>query len=114
MASAIPRDLPPTGAGLSGPAARGIPAAWRESAGCRQADPELFFPIGLGGAGAAEARQAKAFCASCPVRQPCLEYALMTRQEFGIWGGCDENERHALHRQWRETRIARGEERIQG
>src|SRR6202035_1571091 len=36
--------------------------------------------------------------------------ALTTGQEFGIWGGWDENERQLLHRQWRQTRIAADEE----
>jgi WhiB family redox-sensing transcriptional regulator len=42
------------------------------------------------------------------VRQPCLTFALATRQEFGIWGGHDENERRLLHRQQRESRTAAG------
>jgi hypothetical protein len=49
---------------------------------------------------------AKAVCARCPVQRPCLTYALATRQEFGIWGGRDEDERRLLHRQWRQSRIA--------
>ena len=78
-------------------------ASWRESAACRRADPELFFPIGTTGTAVAEIQRAKAVCASCPVRQPCLTFALATRQEFGIWGGYDEDERRVLHRQWRES-----------
>jgi Transcription factor WhiB len=44
------------------------------------------------------------------VRQPCLVCALITHQEFGIWGGWGENERRLLHRQWRETRGTADEE----
>ena len=73
-------------------------AWWRVSAACRRADPELFFPISSIGRGAAEAQQAKAVCARCPVRQPCLDFALATGQEFGIWGGYDERERRLLPR----------------
>lgn len=73
---------------------------------CRQADPELFFPIGTTGAAAVEIQRAKAVCARCPAQRPCLAYALASRQEFGVWGGHDENERRLLHRQWRESRIA--------
>ena len=40
-------------------------------------------------------------CAGCPVRRPCLRYALSTGQEFGIWGGYDESERRALRYVWR-------------
>jgi WhiB family transcriptional regulator, redox-sensing transcriptional regulator len=113
VASTGPRDPIPIPAALTSPAAHRLAAAWPESAVCRQADPELFFPIGSAGAAAADIQQAKAVCASCPVQQPCLAYALITRQEFGIWGGCDENERRLLHRQRRETRVTFGEERSQ-
>jgi WhiB family redox-sensing transcriptional regulator len=106
VASARPRYLTPTGAARQDPAARHLPATWRESAACRQTDPELFFPIGQAGPAAAEIQQAKAVCARCPVRQPCLAYALATRQEYGIWGGCDENERRLLRQQRRESRSA--------
>jgi hypothetical protein len=32
--------------------------------------------------------------ARCPVRLPCLAFALRTRQVHGIWGGLTEEERH--------------------
>jgi WhiB family redox-sensing transcriptional regulator len=31
--------------------------------------------------------RAKAICARCPVRQPCLEGALARREPWGVWGG---------------------------
>ena len=74
-------------------------ASWRESAACLVLDPELFFPIGKPGLAIAEVQRAKAVCASCPVRQRCLTFALDTHQEYGIWGGYDEEERRILHRQ---------------
>ncbi|MEP7024553.1 MAG: WhiB family transcriptional regulator [Actinomycetota bacterium] len=76
-------------------------ASWQESAACRDADTELFFPIGSVGAGAVQTRQAQQICARCPVRPECLMYALASSQEYGIWGGYDENERRPLHRAWR-------------
>jgi WhiB family transcriptional regulator, redox-sensing transcriptional regulator len=81
-------------------------AWWRESAACRRADPELFFPISSIGRGAAEAQQAKAVCAHCPVQPQCLAFALATGQEFGIWGGYDERELRLLRREGREGRVA--------
>jgi WhiB family redox-sensing transcriptional regulator len=98
-----PNQLPVQAAEISRLAARRQDAGWREAAACRQADPELFFPIGSAGTGAAEIQRAKAICARCPVQRPCLTYALATSQEFGIWGGRDEAERRLLHRQWRES-----------
>jgi WhiB family transcriptional regulator, redox-sensing transcriptional regulator len=107
MTTANSRD-PTTRAGIvrSVPAASYDRASWRESAACRQVDTELFFPIGSTGTAVAEIQRAKSVCANCPVRQPCLTFALVTNQEFGIWGGCDEDERRLMHRRWRESRTA--------
>jgi WhiB family redox-sensing transcriptional regulator len=46
-----------------------------------------------------EIQEAKEVCASCPVRQSCLAFALDSRQGYGIWGGYDEEERRLLLRQ---------------
>jgi WhiB family redox-sensing transcriptional regulator len=35
------------------------------------------------------------------VRSECLEFAITTNQEFGVWGGTSEDERRVLRRQWR-------------
>ncbi|MCA1692194.1 MAG: WhiB family transcriptional regulator [Actinobacteria bacterium] len=72
--------------------------AWRDDAACRGLDPDVFFP-----ASDDEAGVAKAVCETCPVREECLEYALETRQEDGIWGGLTETERRRLRRRRREN-----------
>ncbi|MGH8909786.1 MAG: WhiB family transcriptional regulator [Egibacteraceae bacterium] len=77
------------------------PAAWRERAACLDEDPELFFPIGTTGPAIEQAERAKAVCRRCPVRQECLDDALDTGQDAGVWGGMDEDERRALRRQRR-------------
>jgi WhiB family transcriptional regulator, redox-sensing transcriptional regulator len=111
VTSATSRNPASIQAALPTPAAHRLPTAWQEAAACLQADPELFFPIGTTGKAAAEIQHAKAVCVRCPVQQPCLAYALTTGQEFGIWGGCDENERRPLHRQWRQSlRAQRGDD----
>jgi WhiB family redox-sensing transcriptional regulator len=74
-------------------------AGWRESAACRFLETDQFFPIGKTGRAVAEIQEAKDICASCPVRQPCLTFALDTHQAYGIWGGYDEDERRPLLRQ---------------
>ncbi|HZF93183.1 WhiB family transcriptional regulator [Streptomyces sp.] len=71
---------------------------WREQAACRLEDPDLFFPIGTSGPALMQAEQAKAICRRCPVREPCLEFALDTGQTLGVWGGTGETERRALQR----------------
>jgi WhiB family redox-sensing transcriptional regulator len=44
-------------------------------------------------------RRAKAICATCPVKQPCLDYAMRTREQHGIWGGLSESERKRIFEQ---------------
>lgn len=41
--------------------------------------------------------EAKAICATCPVTQECLEFALKHDEKYGVWGGLDADERKALH-----------------
>ena len=66
-------------------------ARWRELAACRGADLDLFFP-GRG----ESAEPARQVCARCPVREPCLDYALSHGIVHGIWGGLAERDRRAL------------------
>ena len=75
---------------------------WRQYARCLGADPELFYPPPESDDGAEEA---KAICAVCPVREPCLEHAITAREKQGVWGGLDERERRRLVRQRRKTRL---------
>lgn len=71
---------------------------WWRTAACRNADPELFFPISATAVSSSDIRRAKQICASCPVSSPCLRYALAHRQEQGIWGGLTDEERRSLGR----------------
>ena len=98
-------DLAGTGLechGATGPASRMEPReaeGWRAFALCRGVGPELFFPVGDVGPDAVEhAEAAKAVCGACPVREPCLEFSLVTNQEFGVWGGLTQEERRRFRR----------------
>lgn len=66
---------------------------WAAFAACRDVDSALFFP-GQDG----DPRPALRVCAGCPVSAECLEWALETRQRFGIWGGATERDRRRLLR----------------
>ena len=78
---------------------------WRHDAACRDSDPELFFPIGNIGPALAQIEDAKQICQICPVMTDCLQWALETGQEAGVWGGASEDERRAMRR--RSHRSAR-------
>src|SRR5262249_3382053 len=73
--------------------------AWRQQARCRGVDPATFYPV----SDEDEALDAKEICATCPVREPCLEYALTVREKHGVWGGRTERERRRLIRQRRKS-----------
>jgi WhiB family redox-sensing transcriptional regulator len=79
---------------------------WVERARCIGVDPELFFPVGSTGPALAQVEAAKSVCARCDVRAECLEWALSTRQDSGVWGGLSEDERRSLRRALRRERIA--------
>jgi WhiB family transcriptional regulator, redox-sensing transcriptional regulator len=76
----------------------GLRRNWMSDSACRRADPELFFPSADRIAANRQAFEAKAVCARCPVRTPCLRYALATRQKHGVWGGATEDERRSMTR----------------
>jgi WhiB family transcriptional regulator, redox-sensing transcriptional regulator len=68
--------------------------AWQQDAPCGQTDLEAFFP-GKGGS----VREAKRVCASCDVKERCLEYAMKNDERFGVWGGLSERDRRKLRRE---------------
>ncbi|MGH3153983.1 MAG: WhiB family transcriptional regulator [Streptosporangiaceae bacterium] len=81
--------------------------SWRERSACRNRDPEIFFPIGKTGMAGADLQRAKAICGTCPVRPQCLAFALDSRQDYGVWGGHDEDERRILLRKrHRQSRLS--------
>ena len=66
---------------------------WKADAACRNLDTAIFFPDAE-----ADSGPALEVCASCPVRQQCLDFALLTRQHDGVWGGATETERKRIRR----------------
>jgi WhiB family transcriptional regulator, redox-sensing transcriptional regulator len=83
-----------------------IPAPWTVDAQCRGLDPELFFPS-KGEGSNTDISAAKAICAACSCRARCLDYALTTREVFGVWGGRSERERRQLRRSRAQVLIVR-------
>ena len=71
---------------------------WLASGKCRDLPVETFFPSD--GAGVEAARR---ICANCPVKNLCLEYALVNRIAQGVWGGTSERQRRQLARSRRRS-----------
>jgi WhiB family redox-sensing transcriptional regulator len=81
---------------------------WRDKASCRSVDPDLFFPVGTTGIALDQIESAKAVCRSCDAMDACLQFALDTNQESGVWGGTSEEERRKL----RKAYVARQRSRM--
>jgi len=58
---------------------------------CSQTDPEMWYPD-KGEAVAA----AKKLCNTCPIKNICLEFAIVNHETHGIWGGVGAGERRRL------------------
>ncbi len=71
---------------------------WMAYGNCRDKPSSTFFPSD--GVGVEVARR---ICASCPVRTPCLEYALRYHISHGVWGGASERERRRIARSRRQA-----------
>ena len=65
---------------------------WSRAA-CRGLSPALFFAE-LGDTPTALS-EARAVCATCPIRVECLDYAVGNGERWGIWGGLTPRERRA-------------------
>ena len=71
---------------------------WVDRALCRGQDPSKWVSADA----KADYAHQRSLCRRCPVRQPCLDYALAHPNIVGCWGGTDQRER----RQMRPARVA--------
>jgi WhiB family redox-sensing transcriptional regulator len=78
---------------------------WRAEAACIDAPQYLFFPGSEasrpGGSNLSDedVKAARGYCQTCPVQPQCLQFALETKQDWGIWGGATVAERRKLLRE---------------
>jgi WhiB family redox-sensing transcriptional regulator len=79
---------------------------WRNRAACLDEEPELFFPIGNTGPALLQIEEAKAVCRRCEIVETCLDWAIESGQDAGVWGGLSEDERRALKRRNARARRA--------
>ena len=81
--------------------AQRIEENWQLKAACRGPQSAVFFPPAQFERKEDKLhreRRAKDICTSCAVRRECLDYALATNQDSGIWGGLTEDERRQIRR----------------
>lgn len=67
---------------------------WARRAACLGHNPDLWFLDDQAGS----YREARTICQSCPVRQQCLDWALETHTDHGMWGGLNPLQRKTLRR----------------
>ena len=80
--------------------------SWLEMAACKGTDPGLFFPDGTTTPEAQEKiEEAKSVCTECRCNIECLDYAIATNQDSGIWGGKSEIERRHIRRELKQKRV---------
>ena len=91
----IRRTLPDLWVELELVANEAVP--WQASALCAQTDPEFWYPD-KGGNG----KRAKKVCVQCPVREECLEAAIVGKETYGVWGGTSRADRRKI---WAERDI---------
>jgi WhiB family redox-sensing transcriptional regulator len=77
---------------------------WKQAACLRHRHPE-WFTSGCHHPGGAtrgrgrltvNAQRAIVVCSGCPVRQACLDEALLFVEQVGVWGGLTDQERRCL------------------
>ncbi len=84
MAGPDPHELPDLASLLRRP-------AWMAEAACREMGVDTFVHGRTG-----NPRTPKAVCAGCPVREPCLAFAMADSDLEGVWGGTSTRERRAM------------------
>lgn len=82
---------------------------WRQRAACKDAPPDLFFPI-ASAAHTDQVSEARAYCDRCEVTRECSRLAAALEASgirvHGVWAGTTEVQRDALRAQARAMQKA--------
>jgi WhiB family redox-sensing transcriptional regulator len=69
---------------------------WRVRGACLDLDPDDFFPVGNERALVRQYENARRACRACSVSTQCLQFALDSHTDFGMWGGYTPRERQRM------------------
>lgn len=78
-------------------------AAWSEHAICRTETPKEVVELFMANQPKDQTQLATELCGDCPVRRPCLHYALTAGEKYGLWGGIPEKYRAVFHAELHTT-----------
>ena len=67
-----------------------LPTLWKSKGLC-EGKQRLFYSPNYD-----DEEAAKRICRDCEVRLPCRAFALLNREEYGVWGGTAEGERRRM------------------
>lgn len=75
-----------------------IDESWPLRGACRGQRPHTFIPDDSGDRNvtAEQHGQALRFCENCCVVSECLEFAIETNQQLGVWGGTTPRQRRTI------------------
>lgn len=62
---------------------------------CQTTDPEIWFSDDMEGSGT-HYKLAKQLCNECPVQNLCLQFSLVSEEQYGVWGGLTPRERRSM------------------
>lgn len=83
------------------------PLPWMDRAACvGHPDPDMWYRTD-----SASINAATEVCATCPVRAACRDYAIATKQVWGVWAGVDRSSGIARRRQMQSRVCRNGHER---
>ncbi len=71
---------------------------WQRYGSCWGSFDSSFFPDTYGG------KRAVAICERCPVEEVCLDYAIVTNQKHGVWGGKTRSQRLKIRYRERDAK----------
>jgi WhiB family redox-sensing transcriptional regulator len=77
---------------------RAVPDVVLAGAECAGTDPEPFFD-------STRYAEARRLCWKCAVREACAEHAISAAEPEGVWGGLDPDQRAAVRRDRRRSRL---------
>ena len=71
--------------------------SWRDQGACLGHE-DLFYSADDESKGERRRKEerAKSVCAVCPVLDTCRQFAMESRELYGVWGGLTESDRHKL------------------
>lgn len=69
---------------------------WRSDAACRGSQLKYFFPDKTSSITYFQVNSAKKICITCPVRVPCLKFAVENNLVFGVYGGVSPRDRRKM------------------